>query len=256
MPPKKRRRKSAKRVAAGRKLARELPRDKSGKFLPKGSRNLFKRKAKGKRRRSVPAKRRKTQAKAKRRRRRRSAPAMPRGRRGRTKDDFPNFLSGFIEQQGVDDFVEKTINTPIPRLKTVGNRATVMELLYCDISAPFADMTDVAGTGLFFQMRLGGSQTSFVFWDDTRVFVNFRLTFGPTLPGPIESQTPGQAGMPWRYQFQTMDGFGYLLAADSFKIALTTVFMLTQRVSFKLFYRFVDIPLSEFIGIVQSTQAQ
>lgn len=40
--------KSAKRVARGKRLARELPRDEKGRFLPRGSKDVFK--GKGKRR--------------------------------------------------------------------------------------------------------------------------------------------------------------------------------------------------------------
>lgn len=40
--------KSAKRVARGKRLARELPRDEKGRFLPRGSRNVFKGKRKEK----------------------------------------------------------------------------------------------------------------------------------------------------------------------------------------------------------------
>lgn len=60
---------------------------------------------------------------------------------------------------------------------------------------------------------------------------------------------------PLRYDFQSQDGYGYLLASDAFNVNVDTI--LIQSVSdynWKLFYRFVDIPLNEFIGIVQSTQ--
>jgi len=137
--PKKRRRKSAKRVARGKKLARNLPRDRKGKFLPRGSKNLFR---KGKRRRSVPSKKRRTPKKrakftSRKLARRKSAPAMAtRGRRGvKTTDFFPNFITGTVLQSGADTFNSVKVFTPIPRLKTVGNRATVMELLWLDIEA-------------------------------------------------------------------------------------------------------------------------
>jgi len=58
-----------------------------------------------------------------------------------------------------------------------------------------------------------------------------------------------------RYDFQSADAFGYLLASDSFNMTLNSINTLTfHEVAWKLFYRFVDIPLSEFVGLVQSTQ--
>jgi len=63
---------------------------------------------------------------------------------------------------------------------------------------------------------------------------------------------------PFVYNFQTKGlGFGYLLAAENFNfsVAFFNVNQLADHnINFKLFYRFVDIPLNEFIGIVQSTQ--
>lgn len=258
MPPKKRRRrKSAKRVARGKKLARTLPRDRKGKFLPAGSKNLFrtKRKTKRRRRRSVPAKtpKRKNQVKRAKLTRRKSLPNMSRGRRGRTKDDFPNFMSGFVAQLSLNDFVTTVINTPIPRLKTIGNKATVMELLYMDVIHSGWSFNSNAAPSGFFQMVIGAEPANILAWSSTRNVADFRwgMSFG------TQTTQVTEFGAPFRYQFQTLDGFGYLLASDTFRISITSQFQTgTGRVDFKLYYRFVDIPLSEFIGIVQSTQAQ
>ena len=245
---KKSRRKSAKRVKRGKALAKKLPRDAKGKFLPLGSKNLFR---KRKRRRSAPAtKRRKQPIKRAKLTRRKSVPNM--SRRGRTKDDFPNFLSGIVTLSAANIFTTQQIFTPIPRLKTIGNKATVMELLYMDLVVDNIDLIAVDDR-LRFQMHLGTAQGSFLTWSDTRVFVNYDLLVGGA------NGTPGALVMttyPWRYQFQTQDGFGYLLASDSFRISGETAGMANAvNFHFKLYYRFVDIPLSEFIGIVQSTQA-
>lgn len=252
---KRRRRKSAKRVARGKKLARKLPRDEKGKFLPAGSKNLFRRKKKRRRRRSVPAKKRSQKKQVKRAKltRRKSLPIMSR-RKIATKDNFPNFISGFIIMDGGSTFTQKTINTPIPRLKTIGNRATVMELLYCDIVQQGVSFFE-ASTVLQFQMTLGTVQAVLLPWSDTRVFLDYRLVASGSLTDPLPFLTA--FGSPVRYQFQTMDGFGYLLASDSFRIGVNAFNTPdVARIDFKLYYRFVDIPLSEFIGIVQSTQAQ
>ena len=255
---KRRRRKSAKRVARGKKLARTLPRDRKGKFLPAGSKNLFRRtKTKKRRRRSVPAKRRPSQKKQVKRAkltRRKSLPAMSRrGSRAKTKDDFPNFMSGFIEQDLINGFKDVVVNTPIPRLKTIGNKATVMELLYMDVVHSGWSWV-VFNSAAFFQMIIGTGATNILSWSDTRNIVDFRWAKSD---GVSNGVIFSEFGAPFRYQFQTLDGFGYLLAADSFRVVINSQFQAgVGRVDFKLYYRFVDIPLSEFIGIVQSTQAQ
>jgi len=158
MPPKRKpkRRKSAKRVKRAKKLAKSLPRDRKGRFLPRGSKNLF-RATKRRRRRSVPSPIRRTVAVK--RQRRRSTPALKRNnrrnmpRRNLSKDVFPNFMSGRVSQLGAvaNVFTTVRVQTPIPRLKVSGNRATVMELLWCDVvrSGGFPD-----GSANFFSFSM------------------------------------------------------------------------------------------------------
>jgi len=164
-------------------------------------------------------------------------------------------MAGAITQGAANVFVTEQIFTPIPRLKTVGNRAKVMELLYMDVllEGEFNKVDEIVE----FQMHLGTQQSTILPWNDTRVIMMIaRQTAGATNVGFFLGSS--NQGLPTRYQFQTMDGFGYLLASDSFRISLDTANLEAQVIAtgqWKLFYRFVDIPLAEFIGIVQSTQA-
>jgi len=246
MPKDKRKRKSAKRVARGKRLAKALPRDKKGRFLPAGSKNLFRKKRGRKRSKSAPARRKRKQPIKRAKLTRRRSVKMA---RGRTKDDFPNFLSGALVMTGAQAFTEQQIFTPIPRLKVTGNRATVMELLYVDFVGEGTDMNGI-GDRLQFQMFLGTSQSVILSWADTRVFMHYQLD--------VSGLTSGFAQITWPRRFSFMDerGFGYLLAADSFRTSADTTGQAgAVTFAWKLYYRFVDIPLSEFIGIVQSTQA-
>lgn len=250
---KKRKRKSAKKAAIGRKLARRLPRDIHGKFLPLGSKNQFKKKrgAKRRRRKSVPAKRRRTTTKKK---RRASVGSMTRRRGLKTADLYPNFLSGSIQTLATfpNTLVTQQVFTPLPRLKTMGNRATVLELLWLDIRAT-VDFA-LADADFAFQMSVGSPPSALLAWNDPRVFAEYFLASEGVVANG-KSIFPMQ---PWRFQFQSLDGFGYLLASDSFNV---TMLMSngppapqTNIATWKLYYRFVDIPLSEFVGIVQSMQ--
>ncbi len=248
MSDKRKREKSSKRVDRGKRLAAALPRDEQGRFLPFGSENLFRRKRGRKRSKSVPARRKRKQSIKKAKLTRRRSVRMSR-RTTKTKDDFPNFMSGQVTLSAANTFTTDQIFTPIPRLKTIGNKATVMELLYLDLLVGTIDLLAI-GDVLTFQMALGAVQTAMLGWNDTRVFAMYETEVAGTTSGFVRTV------FPWRYQFQTNDGFGYLLASDSFRVSGVTVGQAgASRFQWKLYYRFVDIPLSEFIGIVQSTQA-
>lgn len=246
MPPKRKRKKSAKRVARGKKLARALPRDRKGKFLPRGSKNLFRKKKGRKRSKSAPARRRRKQPIKRAKLTRRKSQTMPRRTRG--KDDYPNFLSGALTLTQ-NAFTTVQIFTPIPRLKTIGNKATVMELLWVDMVPTVIDLAAI-NDSINFQMTIGTTQSALLGWEDTRVIMDFSLEVQGTTSGFTKTI------FPWRYDFQTQDGFGYLLASDSFRVSGNSNGMAAASIfAWKMYYRFVDIPLSEFIGIVQSTQA-
>lgn len=113
----------------------------------------------------------------------------------------------------------------------------------------------ITGTTSTFQLFLGTEQVALLPFSDTRVFVHInKEVIGAVATGNLFIQD----GRQHRWEFQTTDGFGYLLASDSFRIALDTGLLAGAErmvVDIKLYYRFVDIPLSEFIGIVQSVQA-
>ncbi len=258
-------RKSKKRVARGKKLARSLPRDKKGKFLPKGSKNLFRKRrvAKKRRRKSTGRTKKPVRKKAF---RRRSAPALKRrqgratsmaARRGKgvsTSDFFPNFLTGEIVQTAVNAFTTKQQFTPIPRLKTIGNKATVMEILWIEMDFNGATLGSGTNNSTVFHFSLGAAPTTNLLLSDPRVFALISID--------ILEITSGGTGKglqivysPQVYDLQTQDGFGYLLASDSFNVSIATVGLIgAMAMQWKLWYRFVDIPLSEFVGIVQSTQ--
>jgi len=108
-----------------------------------------------------------------------------------------------------------------------------------------------------FQMAFGSPTTALLGWNDPRNFAEIHShTEGAEIPAT--STKAFQPIQPWAYNFQSTDGYGYLLAADSFNVSFFPFAgppgPFTQLAAWKLFYRFVDIPLSEFVGIVQSTQ--
>jgi hypothetical protein len=163
-------------------------------------------------------------------------------------DLYPNFMSGRVTLSAANTYTTVTVNTPIPRLKTTQGRATVMELLWCDF---YIDTIDLIGNGdaVQFQMSIGSVPTGVLFTNDTRTVFNAAWEVGFVTSGMSYYQRHH------RWDFQSQDGYGYLLAADSFHMSGASAGQAAANVfDWKLYYRFVDIPLSEFVGIVQSTQ--
>ena len=123
-----------------------------------------------------------------------------------------------------------------------------MELLWLDMTST-GGFPDGVSNFFTFSMSIGtppdsGSDVSF---NNPLVFAQLRV-LAVGLPQTLWLQ-------PGRFDFQSNDGYGYLLASDAFNVNVSaTLIQANQTYDWKLFYRFVDIPLTEFIGIVQSTQ--
>lgn len=276
-----------------RKLAKTLPRDAKGKFLPRGSKNLFKKKINSRTHKSGHKRKRKTtrhgshntagsvlellnpikdvidllapllggshtkehkkqvnnfkklvvgkKPMAKRRRN---------NNNGSTVDIFPNFLTGTITQSADDAFTTVLVNTPIPRIQTSrsGQKATVMELLWVELVVPNIKI-DKSLDNVTFQMVIGTTPNVIISFNNPRVFMEQRWDAHFSASGLMITE------MPTVYNMQSMDGHGYLLAAESFHVSIFSVGTGQQNIAeWRLYYRFVAIPLSEFIGLVQSTQ--
>ncbi len=169
--------------------------------------------------------------------------------RGKTvsTDRFPNFLSGTLTESAADTFTTTQVFTPIPRLKTAGNKATVMELLWLDTD--LSTTLNAAAEQVNVNFMIGSTPTAFVQYNDPRVFALRGVQMQLLTSGAVAVNDPV------RFEMQSADGFGYLLASDSFHVSIQgTATGVANIVRWKLFYRFVDIPLSEFVGLVQSTQ--
>ncbi len=290
-----------------RKLAKSLPRDAKGKFLPRGSKNLFKKRIKTNRKRSNNSsgshrqvrKRRKlkgksahgshlnagsllelidpikdvisllspllggshTKAHTKRQKEFQTlitgkpAPKKMKRRRNNNNngrvDVFPNYLTGSIVQTTAEAFTTVRVNTPIPRIQTTrsGQKATVMELLWVEVLFPSIVMGTITANYTL-QMVIGIVPAIILPFNNPRVFVEKRLDMHI-----FAASGGGLTEMPLRYNMESSDGHGFLLAAESFHVSLFTAgTAIVNTGEWRMYYRFIDIPLSEFIGLVQSTQ--
>ena len=163
-------------------------------------------------------------------------------------DEYPNFISGVLALSGANTFTTQQVFTPIPRLKVSGNKATVMELLWVDTEW---EGTDIVASGDFLQvgMSIGAVPTAVLSLSDPRTIITSFQEFSALTSGGNFLQTP------LRSELQSTDGFGALLASDAFHVsALTGGMAGASSVHWRVYYRFVEITVAEFVGLVQSTQ--
>lgn len=163
-------------------------------------------------------------------------------------DKFPNFMSGRLTLSAANTFTTQQIFTPIPRLKTTGNKATVMELLWMELVPTVTDFV-ASGDNLSFGVQIGAVPTAVATPDDPRSIWTYITEFGALTSGGNLQVYPARA------DFQSQDGHGYLLASDAFHITgLSTGQAAAVSYNWRIYYRFVEISVAEFVGLVQSTQ--
>lgn len=155
-------------------------------------------------------------------------------------------MSGAVTQTGVDTATSSQFSTPIPRLQTKGNSATVMELLWIDGEIEGSINGATEGITVIFY---GGVTTTTSFsWNNPRLIArkefsgNNIVTSGSIMPQPD-----------FKLNLTSKDGYGFLFAGDVVNVLVTSANTgVATVVNWRLYYRFVDIPITEFVGLVQS----
>jgi len=170
--------------------------------------------------------------------------------KAKRQDYFPNYMSWRITQApNPDDFTTDKIFTPIPRSQVLsGNRAIVMELLKLEVVISNLAL-NADNEFVYWSLATGGVPT-----DPDSIQKGSTFAFGRkemcmlTSGSSIDTQ-------PYVYNMQSQDGFGLLLATDAFHCSVNSNTTGANLIfDFRLFYRFVQIPVTEYIGIVQSQQ--
>lgn len=169
-------------------------------------------------------------------------------------DLYPQFISGDLILSSANTFTTERISMPISRMARTGKTITVMELIRFEMVTSVLDFVgnaDQAAWGL----TVGLAPTANVGLNDPRA-VSFNV-----LDWIFSLTTSGAAGVlytqPYFYNFQDTNGFGFLLATDFLNVwGNTTQMAAAANFQWRLFYRFVDVKLPEFIGILQSQSQQ
>ncbi len=164
-------------------------------------------------------------------------------------DNFPNYMSFTLSTSANDTFTTTQISSPVPRVGIgANNKATIME-----ITSAWFQLITVAMNGadenLQFALSTGGTPTAIPTLSNPNCIISDKYKFSLVTTGG--SYHPSLM----IYSMETFDGFGFLLATDSFHYSLdsnSTAGALT--IDCRLYYRLVQIPITEYIGIVQSQQ--
>lgn len=175
---------------------------------------------------------------------------MPRGSdilTGGTRDVSPQFMTIVAAQSGADATTTTTTPIPIQRMPT-GMKAQVMEVLkvFYWLPTPAATTDNISITAFTSTSSFGTTATS---WGEPRVFAGASVF--------KDAVTSGIAFQPQIQEFDTTDGSGHgvLVATDNIYTQVQSVSTgVTNTVYVKLLYRWKNVTVQEYIGIVQSQQ--
>jgi len=164
---------------------------------------------------------------------------------GGTGDVNPQFQSFSVTQSGADTTTTQQIALAIDRFRQGGNRIGAVEILSVtfDWRAPITAAT---------ACNISAALT-------TKNFGTTKVQFNePTVVGYFHASQGAVAtpySFPYRMDCTDAAGHGVIAAVDSiFLQCASTSTSLTNTVDVKIEYRFKNIPLAEYIGIVTGQQ--
>jgi len=163
------------------------------------------------------------------------------------KDVFPQFMSFTVVETAANTFTPIRIQLPVAR-RPGAKKITVIEVLnvWLDMSNETYAAADNVTITLQFTTSGALQQVS-----NANVWYFYRYDVTQVTSGTILQETPKVT------RYDTGGGRGFLLATDSI-FGTVTGFSQAAAVTahFKILYRFVEIGLEEYIGIVQQQSAQ
>lgn len=166
------------------------------------------------------------------------------GLTGGSGDVNPQFLSATALQSGADATTTATIALPIDRLRFGSNRVGAVEVLSATFDPRVITVGAVASI-------LGVAIT-------TKSFGTTKVQFNePTIVAyfHVAAATAGFGGLQFPYKMDLTDaaGHGVMVCTDQiFAQCFSTTTSLTNQVDIKLEYRYKNITLHEYVGVVQS----
>lgn len=122
-----------------------------------------------------------------------------------------------------------------------------MEFLYVDVSLGATDLV-ATGDAINFALSVGAAPSGVPNISTTTTVATLRLL---RQAGATESALLLKS--PMRINLQDKNGFGFLVAADTLNVSGVSIGQAAAVVyNFRIYYRFVTVPISEYVGIVSS----
>lgn len=163
-------------------------------------------------------------------------------------DRYPNYISGQLTQTSNNTFITQRVTSPVQRTgQGRRGRATVMEILYIwvDLSGTRLDASEDVLVAFSGGPTPGGIDSI----KDPNTIVTLRIVSSLVTSGLMHLKTP------IKLDLQDANGFGQLFAGDGINVELdSSGSTATWTVNYRIFYRFVDVPIEEYIGILQSVE--
>lgn len=176
---------------------------------------------------------------------------------GGSRDVNPQFISGAVTLSGINVFTELSLNTPTARVGTGTTfRSVILELLKIFVDFPPVDITGAGATSRVFSFTVAtASQGTVQFTlDNPRLIMRLDHETNNAFTAATSAMLDLQDN-PRMVDLTDGDGHGVLIATDNVFIGCQTSNQAAaSRFSFKLLYRFKEVSLVEYIGIVQSQQ--
>lgn len=171
---------------------------------------------------------------------------------GSTKDKYPNYMSFVLTQSANDTFTTRSISTPIPRTGiSGGSKATIMEVtrivfhmenMILEAAAQYVACS--LSTGSVPTAISTFNEGTCIYMEDVVMMLDVAVGSG----GGILSKV-------YDHNMCTSDGFGVLVATDAIHFSVASANTVQcNTVECRMYYRLVQVPIVEYIGIVQSQQ--
>lgn len=167
---------------------------------------------------------------------------------GGTGDVNPQQLFLDLSQSGADAATNFDVPLPIPRYNAKANRSIVLEILRI---VSVANQTTAPGAGVASEVQVTlGTQPTPLVTQATTFFVDSREIDTITAIG-----VQGPTNRAYQFDYTDGAGHGFLVATDNLGARVnSTNTGLTNRFFVRVYYRFKEVPLAEYIGIVQGQQ--
>lgn len=176
-------------------------------------------------------------------------------------DIYPQYFTVKLQQTSNDSTEILTINLPLPRIPTSG-KATILEILWIEYCMPVWKFNNATASTQYYTIGVSTQNTAISPTTNPQDFITKGTTIDYWIAG-INTATATAAFNPFydpmngkfKSDLQSNDGKGFLIANDSIYLSFAT--SNTGGASYitaRFYYRFVDVSIQEYVGLVQSQQ--